>query len=144
MDALASQYPGRVRVDNIGQSYWKQMNQGGFDIKVMVINVVNEAAISPHNKADMVLVGGQHSRELPPPEVLMRFAQHWLVLIIAELLSKVMVLPKVALLNAVLALVWFYRLELNHKNHGYLLVRPMLGVALGYQSHYQPMAEVVR
>jgi carboxypeptidase T len=78
MEELENGYPGMVSVKTIGQSFWTQQNDPrGHDIKVLIINTTGNNT-TPFQKTDMMLVGGQHSRELPPPEVLLRWAEHLL------------------------------------------------------------------
>lgn len=75
METLAKQYPDFVRLDKIGESWVKQAaskeeKDAGYDIPIMVIS-----APSNHPKHDMMIVGGHHSREMPPPELIMRWAE---------------------------------------------------------------------
>ncbi|CAB9517442.1 Mast cell carboxypeptidase A [Seminavis robusta] len=72
VDELAAQYSDFVRVETIGESWRKQNGDGGFDIKIMVLSApTSDPAV---NKVDMMVVAGHHSRELPPPEAVMKWA----------------------------------------------------------------------
>lgn len=65
LETLASQYPDFVTVSKVGDSYLGQ------EVKIIAITSPSDFA----NKSDVVLVGGHHSRELPPPEALMRLIE---------------------------------------------------------------------
>lgn len=71
MDRLVDEYPDFATTEDIGES-WKMMQDSteGYPIKVLVIS-----APSSVEKHDMLVVGGHHSRELPPPETLLRWAE---------------------------------------------------------------------
>jgi carboxypeptidase T len=68
---LALQYPTFVTIDKIGESWLKEQGQGGNDILVMTLSSPYPA----NEKSDLMIVAGQHSRELPPPEAVMRWAE---------------------------------------------------------------------
>ncbi|CAB9497126.1 Probable metallocarboxypeptidase A [Seminavis robusta] len=73
LDDLATRYPTFVTIDTIGESWRKQQGLGGNDIKVMILT-----APSTFTKHNLMVVAGHHSRELPPPEAVMRWATHLL------------------------------------------------------------------
>ena len=69
---LETNHPDLVSIESIGESYLKTVGDAdGHDIYVMKIT----ASTSP-NPSQVFFTGGQHARELAPPELLMRFAEH--------------------------------------------------------------------
>jgi hypothetical protein len=65
IDSLVEMYPEWVSKETIGSSF-----NFSIDIPVMIIDVPSDV-----KKAPMMMVAGHHSRELPPPETVMRFAE---------------------------------------------------------------------
>ncbi len=77
IDQLVANKPALASVSNIGPSWLKSRNTGGYDMKV--IRLTNSATNSARpNKAPMVLFGSIHAREYTPAELVTRFAE-WLV-----------------------------------------------------------------
>lgn len=77
LDQLERQYPNLVTVTTIGESYRKQQNSNeGYDINVIVIGNKDSSIVG--DKSDMMIVAGHHPRELPPPETVLRWAEHLL------------------------------------------------------------------
>ena len=77
IDQLVAAKPALASVSNIGPSWLKSRNAGGYDMKV--IRLTNSATNGARpNKAPMVLFGSIHAREYTPAELVTRFAE-WLV-----------------------------------------------------------------
>jgi carboxypeptidase T len=77
IDQLVASKPTLASVSNIGPSWLKSRNAGGYDMKV--IRLTNSATNGARpNKAPMVLFGSIHAREYTPAELVTRFAE-WLV-----------------------------------------------------------------
>lgn len=74
LDTLASQFPALAEVVDYGDSYKKTIGGIGFDLKALRITNRQTTSVKPI----AVFVTGYHGDELPPTEVLMRFA-HWLL-----------------------------------------------------------------
>ncbi|KAL3915152.1 MAG: hypothetical protein SGILL_005781 [Bacillariaceae sp.] len=74
MDTLQDNYPDFVNVTSIGKSWRKTTQQGGHDIKVMVLSAPSDVV----QKETMMVIGGHHSRELAPPETILRWVEHML------------------------------------------------------------------
>jgi hypothetical protein len=74
MTELVERYPEFVNVASIGESWRKQSQQGGHDIRVMILSAPSDVT----QKETMVVIGGHHSRELAPPETVLRWAEHLL------------------------------------------------------------------
>ena len=77
MNQLASSKPALATVTNIGPSWLKSRNQGGYDMKVLRLTNSATNASRP-NKPAMVVFGSIHAREYTPAELTTRFAE-WLV-----------------------------------------------------------------
>jgi carboxypeptidase T len=72
-DIALGTYPGlNVTVTDIGDSYLKTINQGGYDIRLLKISSTNPAATT---KAPFFAMFGIHAREMAPPELGMRFTE---------------------------------------------------------------------
>jgi len=74
IDTLVQRYPTLARKDFIGPSHLQVTNDDGYDIPVLILS--NQ--LSPTPKAPMLIVAGQHPRELTPVESVMRYAEQLL------------------------------------------------------------------
>jgi subtilisin-like proprotein convertase family protein len=77
IDQLVANKPALASVSNIGPSWLKARNAGGYDLKVLRLTNSATNASRP-NKAPLVLFGSIHAREYTPAELVTRFAE-WLV-----------------------------------------------------------------
>lgn len=77
IDQLVASKPALASVSNIGPSWLKSRNTGGYDMKVLRLTNSATNASRP-NKAPMVVFGSIHAREYTPAELTTRFAE-WLV-----------------------------------------------------------------
>ena len=77
MAQLASSKPSLATVTNIGPTWLKWRNQGGYDMRVLRLTNSATNGIRP-NKPAMVLLSSIHAREYTPAELNMRFGE-WLV-----------------------------------------------------------------
>jgi carboxypeptidase T len=77
IDQLVANKPALASVSNIGPSWLKARNAGGYEMKVLRLTNSATNASRP-NKAPMVLFGSIHAREYTPAELVTRFAE-WLV-----------------------------------------------------------------
>jgi PKD repeat protein len=77
IDQLVAARPALASVSNIGPSWLKSRNAGGYDMKVLRLTNSATNSIRP-NKPPMVLFGSIHAREYTPAELVTRFAE-WLV-----------------------------------------------------------------
>jgi PKD repeat protein/murein tripeptide amidase MpaA len=77
IDQLVANKPALASVSNIGPTWLKSRNAGGYDMKVL--RLTNSATNSTRpNKPPMVMFGSIHAREYTPAELLTRFGE-WLV-----------------------------------------------------------------
>ena len=77
IDQLVASKPALASVSNIGPTWLKSRNTGGYDMKVL--RLTNSATNgSRPNKAPMVVFASIHAREYTPAELTTRFAE-WLV-----------------------------------------------------------------
>lgn len=74
IQSLVTKYPDLVSTETIGQTHLKQQQNDatGFDIPVLRITIKK----SNKKKAPILIVAGMHPRELQPPELVMRLAEH--------------------------------------------------------------------
>ncbi len=70
-DAIVAAHPDMAHWVDIGDSWLKTQNQGGYDLKVLVLT--NQAIPGP--KPILFLMSGVHAREYAPPELTLRFAE---------------------------------------------------------------------
>jgi carboxypeptidase T len=77
MAQLASSKPSLATVTNIGPTWLKWQNNGGYDMRVLRLTNSATNGIRP-NKPAMVLLSSIHAREYTPAELNMRFGE-WLV-----------------------------------------------------------------
>lgn len=71
VDRLVQQYPNFATSEDFGESWkMKQGESDGYPLKVIVVS-----APSKVEKVNMMILGGHHSRELPPPEMLLRWVE---------------------------------------------------------------------
>ena len=77
IDQLVASKPALASVSNIGPSWLKSRNTGGYDMKVLRLTNSATNASRP-NKAPMVVFASIHAREYTPAELTTRFAE-WLV-----------------------------------------------------------------
>ena len=77
IDQLVASKPALASVSNIGPSWLKSRNTGGYDMKVLRLTNSATNATRP-NKPPMVLFGSIHAREYTPAELVTRFGE-WLV-----------------------------------------------------------------
>ncbi|KAG7354930.1 zinc carboxypeptidase [Nitzschia inconspicua] len=75
VERLSTIYPDFVKVVSIGKSWWKTAGNAGHDIQVMVLTAPSTNATE---KVPMMVIGGQHSRELPPPTLILQWAEYML------------------------------------------------------------------
>jgi murein tripeptide amidase MpaA len=69
---LQNEYSHLVSISDIGDSYLKSIDDNdGHDIYVMEITASPNSTTS----SQVFMVGGQHAREMAPPELLMRYAE---------------------------------------------------------------------
>ena len=77
IDQLVASKPALASVSNIGPTWLKSRNTGGYDMKVLRLTNSATNASRP-NKAPMVVFASIHAREYTPAELTTRFAE-WLV-----------------------------------------------------------------
>jgi PKD repeat protein len=77
IDQLVAAKPALASVSNIGPSWLKSLNTGGYDMKVLRLTNSATNTLRP-NKPPMVVFGSIHAREYTPAELSTRFAE-WLV-----------------------------------------------------------------
>jgi PKD repeat protein len=77
IDQLVAGKPALASVSNIGPTWLKSRNAGGYDMKVLRLTNSATNASRP-NKAPMVVFASIHAREYTPAELTTRFAE-WLV-----------------------------------------------------------------
>jgi carboxypeptidase T len=77
IDQLVAAKPALASVSNIGPSWLKSRNTGGYDMKVLRLTNSATNTLRP-NKPPMVIFGSIHAREYTPAELLTRYAE-WLV-----------------------------------------------------------------
>ena len=77
IDQLVASKPALASVSNIGPTWLKSRNAGGYDMKVLRLTNSATNATRP-NKPPMVVFGSIHAREYTPAELTTRFAE-WLV-----------------------------------------------------------------
>ena len=77
MAQLATNKPTLATVTNIGPTWLKWQNNGGYDMRVLRITNSATNSLRP-NKPAMVLLSSIHAREYTPAELNMRFGE-WLV-----------------------------------------------------------------
>jgi PKD repeat protein len=77
IDQLVANKPALASVSNIGPTWLKSRNTGGYDMKVLRLTNSATNATRP-NKPPMVMFGSIHAREYTPAELLTRFGE-WLV-----------------------------------------------------------------
>ncbi len=77
IDQLVASKPALASVSNIGPTWLKSRNTGGYDMKVLRLTNSATNATRP-NKPPMVLFGSIHAREYTPAELVTRFGE-WLV-----------------------------------------------------------------
>jgi carboxypeptidase T len=77
IDQLVAAKPALASVSNIGPSWLKSRNAGGYDMKVLRLTNSATNTLRP-NKPSMVVFGSIHAREYTPAELTTRFAE-WLV-----------------------------------------------------------------
>merc|ERR1712048_1369887 len=68
-------YSDYVTIEKIGESYLKTEGLGGDYLELAIIDVPSD---SVEEKVPMMIVGGHHSRELPPPATLVAWVSHLL------------------------------------------------------------------
>jgi carboxypeptidase T len=74
LEVMSTNYPDFVSVTSIGKSWWKTQGEGGHDIQVMILTSPSKKI----EKVNMVVVGGQHAREVLPPTTILHWAEHML------------------------------------------------------------------
>ncbi|MEM9594392.1 MAG: M14 family zinc carboxypeptidase [Acidobacteriota bacterium] len=74
---LAARHPDLVTLVDIGDSWEKQQGLGGYDL--VLLRLTSAAVVGgPGGKPRLMVIGGTHSREYTPVELVTRFAEHLL------------------------------------------------------------------
>jgi len=77
MDSLKADHPDIVDIDDLGPTWKKTQNAGGYDMRALRITNIATAASDP-DRPKMVVFGSIHAREYAPAELVTRFGE-WLV-----------------------------------------------------------------
>ncbi|MBN1995999.1 T9SS type A sorting domain-containing protein [candidate division KSB1 bacterium] len=73
---LVDQYPGIIALYDIGDTYEKEFNLGGFDI--YAVKISDNVAADEADEAEILFTGAIHAREIITPEIILFFI-HYLV-----------------------------------------------------------------
>ncbi len=76
MRQVAEDYPRITKLVDIGDSYFKTMGKGGFDIWALKIS--DDAAMDDTTEAEVLYMANMHAREIITPEIIL-FFMHYLI-----------------------------------------------------------------
>ncbi len=74
MQKVVKNFPGIAMLYDIGDSYEKTVNRGGYDIWALKIS--DNVAVDEENEADVLYMAGIHAREVITSEVIMTFLDY--------------------------------------------------------------------
>lgn len=75
MERISMLYPDFVNLTSIGESWKMSQGEGGYSLQAMVLT---SPVTKDTEKENMMVIGGHHSRELPPPTLILHWAEHML------------------------------------------------------------------